>query len=32
MPWEERSLEQTFGADYARYKQRVPWRVIPFVY
>ena len=32
IPWEERSLERTFGTDYARYKQRVPWRVIPFVY
>ena len=32
MPWEERSLERTFGNDYARYRQRVPWRVIPFVY
>jgi methanethiol S-methyltransferase len=32
VPWEERSLERTFGNDYARYKQRVPWRVIPFVY
>lgn len=32
MPWEERALERTFGTDYARYKQRVPWRVIPFVY
>lgn len=32
MPWEERSLERTFGSDYARYKQRVPWRVIPFLY
>lgn len=32
MPWEERSLERTFGTDYARYKQRVPWRVMPFVY
>jgi hypothetical protein len=32
IPWEERSLEGTFGNDYARYKQRVPWRVIPFVY
>jgi methanethiol S-methyltransferase len=32
IPWEERSLERTFGNDYARYKQRVPWRVIPFVY
>jgi protein-S-isoprenylcysteine O-methyltransferase Ste14 len=32
MPWEERSLGRTFGNDYARYKQRVRWRVIPFVY
>ena len=32
MPWEERSLERTFGTDYARYKQRVRWRVIPFVH
>jgi hypothetical protein len=32
IPWEERSLERTFGSDYTRYKQRVPWRVIPFVY
>jgi len=32
MPWEERSLERMFGVDYARYKQRVRWRVIPFVY
>ncbi len=32
IPWEERSLERTFGTDYARYKQQVPWRVVPFVY
>jgi len=32
VPWEERSLERTFGTDYTRYKQQVPWRVIPFVY
>jgi hypothetical protein len=32
IPWEERSLEQTFGEQYARYKQRVRWRVVPFVY
>ncbi len=32
MPWEERSLERTFGTGYTRYKQQVPWRVIPFVY
>ena len=32
MPWEERSLERTFGDEYARYKQRVRWRIIPYVY
>ena len=32
VPWEERSLEQAFGEQYARYKQRVRWRVVPFVY
>lgn len=32
MPWEERSLERTFGDAYAHYKRRVPWRLIPFVY
>jgi protein-S-isoprenylcysteine O-methyltransferase Ste14 len=32
IPWEERSLERTFGEDYERYKQRVAWRMIPFVY
>ena len=32
IPWEERSLERTFGTDYVRYKQKVPWRVIPFLY
>ena len=32
MPWEERSLERTFGDDYARYRRDVRWRVIPFVY
>jgi hypothetical protein len=32
IPWEERSLEQLFGAEYARYKRTVRWRVLPFVY
>ena len=32
VPWEERSLMQSFGDDYARYTQQVRWRVIPFVY
>jgi methanethiol S-methyltransferase len=32
VPWEERSLAQSFGEDYARYTRQVRWRVIPFVY
>ena len=32
IPWEERALEHTFGAAYARYRQRVRWRVVPYVY
>lgn len=32
MPWEERSLEQTFGDAYRTYKQRVRWRVVPHFY
>lgn len=32
IPWEERSLQQSFGADYARYAAQVRWRVFPFVY
>ncbi len=32
VPWEEQSLMQSFGDEYARYKQQVRWRVIPFVY
>jgi protein-S-isoprenylcysteine O-methyltransferase Ste14 len=31
-PWEERSLEREFGAAYRRYKQRVRWRIVPYVY
>jgi protein-S-isoprenylcysteine O-methyltransferase Ste14 len=32
VPWEERSLERTFGEAYARYRGLVRWRIIPFVY
>jgi protein-S-isoprenylcysteine O-methyltransferase Ste14 len=32
VPWEERSLRQSFGEDYAEYKRRVKWRIVPFVY
>ena len=32
IPWEERLLEDVFGDQYARYKQNVRWRLVPFVY
>ena len=32
IPWEERSLERSFGDEYERYKARVRWRMIPFIY
>ena len=32
VPWEERSLLRAFGDDYARYAQRVRWRIVPYVY
>jgi methanethiol S-methyltransferase len=32
VPWEERSLRQSFGEDYAAYTRRVKWRIVPFVY
>jgi protein-S-isoprenylcysteine O-methyltransferase Ste14 len=32
IPWEERSLEREFPSAYALYKQKVKWRVIPYVY
>ena len=32
IPWEERSMRQSFGQDYERYASRVRWRVLPFVY
>jgi hypothetical protein len=30
--WEERSLMQSFGEDYARYMREVKWRIVPFIY
>jgi methanethiol S-methyltransferase len=32
IPWEEHSLEATFGPAYSRYRSSVQWRVIPYVY
>lgn len=32
VPWEERSLRQSFGESYVRYEHAVKWRVIPYVY
>lgn len=32
VPWEERSLRQSVGADYARYMREVKWRIVPFIY
>ena len=32
IPWEERSLRRSFGAEYARYMRHVKWRMIPFIY
>jgi protein-S-isoprenylcysteine O-methyltransferase Ste14 len=32
IPWEERSLTAVFGRDYDRYKEEVPWRLVPYVY
>lgn len=32
VPFEEASLLNSFGEDYRRYRQRVRWRVIPYVY
>jgi hypothetical protein len=32
IPFEERSLIRLFGAQYERYRGRVRWRMIPFVY
>jgi protein-S-isoprenylcysteine O-methyltransferase Ste14 len=32
IPWEERSLEREFGESYRRYKERVRWRIVPYLY
>jgi methanethiol S-methyltransferase len=32
IPWEERSLRESFGPTYAEYQRRVRWRMLPFVY
>jgi methanethiol S-methyltransferase len=32
VPFEERSLIETFGPDYASYRERVRWRMIPGIY
>ena len=32
IPWEERSLEAAYGAEYVDYKRHVRSRVIPYVY
>jgi len=32
IPWEERSLQQSFGDSYRRYMGDVRWRMIPFIY
>jgi protein-S-isoprenylcysteine O-methyltransferase Ste14 len=32
IPWEERALAREFGAAYARYKEAVRWRVMPYLY
>ena len=32
IPFEERSLTETFGQEYASYQQKVRWRMVPGVY
>jgi methanethiol S-methyltransferase len=32
IPWEERSLVDTFGTEYESYRKRVRWRMLPWLY
>ena len=32
IPFEERSLVQSFGESYVQYRARVRWRMLPFIY
>jgi len=32
IPFEERSLVETFGGEYEDYRRRVRWRMVPYVY
>jgi protein-S-isoprenylcysteine O-methyltransferase Ste14 len=32
VPFEERSLVQTFGEAYSRYADKVRWKIVPGVY
>jgi len=32
VPFEERSLAETYGSDYASYRQKVRWRMLPGLY
>ena len=32
VPWEERALLATFGAEYRTYQNRVRWRMVPGIY
>ena len=29
IPWEERTMAETLGEEYRRYRRRVPWRLVP---
>lgn len=32
IPWEERSLDASLGKTYRAYKQKVKWKLVPYVY